>query len=146
MSDAETRLRSKMCANAEKQGFFAANINDRFISGYPDMRFARKDLGQLDVELKILGCAQSSVDSGREVESGITAIQQITLREMNGHGAPAVGLILLPELDKFVFCNFRRIRPKEAIEWGILPHGGQGRVDFERLFKMSFSYLLGLYQ
>lgn len=145
MSDAETRLRSNMCKNAEKQGFFAANINDRFISGYPDMRFARKDLGQLDVELKILGCADSSIANGREVDSGITPLQQITIREMNNHGAAAVGLILLPDQSKFVFCNFRRICPRAALAWGSLPHGGTGRVDFERLFRMSFSYLLGLY-
>jgi len=130
---------------------WGSNVNDRFVSAKPDMRLAhhwslRPDFCQLDVELKILGVAQSSIDSDREILSGVTKLQEIEMREMNKHGARAVGLILVPEYDLFVFCNFMRIKVGSALHRGprVLynPRPSEGMaLDFWQLFEKSEVYL-----
>jgi hypothetical protein len=145
MPTAELRLRTRLCDDAEKQGFWSSSVNDRFVAGKPDMRLARKDVGQMDFELKILGCSTSTIQSGRSVLSGVTKLQEIEMREMNKHGAPAVGLILLPETDMFVFCNYKFITPAEAIGWGWVNFkrspATQPCLQFDQLFKIAHEYL-----
>jgi hypothetical protein len=143
--DAEIRLRSRLLDDAEKAGLWGSNVNDRFVSAKPDIRLAYKEWGQRDIELKILGVADSTIRSGREVLSGVTKLQEIEMREMNKHGAPAVGLILIPEYSVFVFCNFKHIIPRDAMAGpniGFNSRKADGpAIDFFQLFQQSELYL-----
>lgn len=140
--NAETRLRLKLCEAAVKQGFWASNTNDKFVGGKPDFRISRKDTGQMDIELKILGVQPSTIKSNRVVNSGITPLQKIELREMNAAGAPAVGLIYIPEYEKMVFTNFETFSPGEALSHRWVEYvGGEKQVDFVSLLLNAWDYL-----
>lgn len=144
MSQEETELRARMVADAKKLGYWSRSVNDRFVSGYPDMRFSKKPLGQLDVELKILDCAQSTVQKGAEVKSGLTKLQQIELRDMNEAGAPAVGLVLIKPLGLFTLWNHKRIDIDKALDFHIpyTPYPKKDPcVNFDDLFNLAFKYL-----
>jgi hypothetical protein len=150
MGSAELRLRSRILNDAKASGLWGSNVNDRFVSAKPDIRLSCRwctiNFWQLDVELKILGVAQSTIDSDREVLSGVTKLQEIEIRDMNRGGARAVGLILIPEYDLFVFCNFKKIRVGTAINRGprvlFNPRKAEGpALDFWQLFAASEEYL-----
>lgn len=138
---AELRLRTAILDAAAEQGFWTSNTNDRFVSGKPDMRMARIDVGQMDFELKILGCSHSTIESGRSVLSGVTKLQEIELRDMNLAGARAVGLILLPDVGRFVFCNYKNIVPKEALQISVPWDSKAKYVDVRQIFLMATTYL-----
>lgn len=148
-NDAEVRLRSRILGDAKEAGLWGSNVNDRFVSAKPDMRLAYREWGQLDVELKILGVHQTTIDSGREVLSGVTKLQEIELRDMNAHGAHAVGLILIPEYDLFVFCNFKTITPKHSligpwVEYTPAKKDGHS-LNFYQLFRQAEKYLRSIH-
>ena len=146
MADIETRVRARLVSDAKRSGFWARSENDRFTSGYPDMRISRADTGQLDIELKILGCSEASFTSEREMESGISALQAIELRDMNKAGAKAVGMVLIPERNEFLFTNTRRFSPGASfaryggLTYRPLPKNGVS-VDFVLLVRMATIYL-----
>lgn len=110
----EVNLRSKLIKRAKKDGFFARNVNDRFNSAYPDFRLSSSKYYPIDVELKILRVSESTLRHGSVVNSGLTRLQTIELREMNAAGMMAVGLIYVEEWKSFVFCNTQRFSPNEA--------------------------------
>jgi hypothetical protein len=145
VGNAEIRLRSRILDDAKQDGLFGSNVNDRFVSAKPDMRLGYRAWGQRDVELKILGVAQSTIDSNREVLSGVTKLQEIEMRDMNKVGMYAAGLILLPEYDLFVFCNFKHIRVGDAMKGPQVrynPRKSDGpALDFFQLFQQSELYL-----
>jgi hypothetical protein len=117
----EVNLRSKLIKKAKEKGFFARNINDRFNSSYPDFRLSHQDYHQMDVELKILRVSDSTLRHGSAVNSGLTRLQAIELRDMNAAGMLAVGLIYVEEWKSFVFCNTQRFVPNESSKFTLIP-------------------------
>lgn len=113
----ELLLQAKIIGNVETskdkasglrgQGFYAEKQSERFKAGRPDLRVARMDLGQLDVELKYY-----SGDWGdHTVEPGFTKLQWLKLKEMNDHGIPAVGLVFFEQYDRLVVTIDRVLQP-----------------------------------
>lgn len=109
----ELLLQAKMIGNTQTikdkasglrgQGFYAEKQSERFKAGRPDLRLARKDVGQCDFELKYLS---ASLEPG--VELGFTKLQWLKLKEMNEHGIPAVGLVYVEQKDLF-FVTLERV-------------------------------------
>lgn len=82
------------------QGFYAEKQSERFKAGRPDIRAARNDLGQLDIELKV--CDADVLHDDGEIEFGFTTLQWLHLKSMNEHGIPAVGLVYLSRMNVFL--------------------------------------------
>jgi hypothetical protein len=130
----EINLRSKLIKKAKEKGFFARNINDRFNSAYPDLRLSNRSYHQMDVELKVLRVSDSTLRHGSIVNSGLTRLQTIELRDMNAAGMLAVGLIYVEGWKSFVFCNTQRFSPNEAARFMSIP------LDAPLLFDMILMY------
>lgn len=122
MTQEEVELRARLVVDALKQGCWATATNDRFVSGKPDMRIAHRDLFQLDIELKIIDPAASTLERGATVATGITKLQAIELRNMNAAGVMAVGMVLLKPLNEFIFCNFEKVNLMQAIKFGSITY------------------------
>lgn len=138
----ETELRQKMIKEAGKQGCWAAGINDKYISGYPDFRIKSPLYPHLDCELKVCRAAASTLTNGREIQSGIEKLQFISLRDMNKFGIPAVGLIYVKEFDVFTFTNDKTWVPQAALD-AFWVEGKKGKPDFDNLIKQAFYFLTG---
>lgn len=134
-----------MIGDAKQQGFWAAGTNDAYIGGKPDFRCSRLDLGQTDIELKILRCQQATWDRGLEVLSGIRKLQEIEMRDMNKAGAIAFGAVLVQCAGVFIFTNFQRVDLKRAKAFGSVPYVHRPKnvpcVDVEELVWMGRKYL-----
>lgn len=90
------------------QGFYAEKQSERFKAGRPDLRVARNDVGQLDIELKYI---EQSLFSGEPVDYGFTKLQWLHLKTMNERGIPAVGLIYFAKNNLFVLTVDRVLDP-----------------------------------
>lgn len=141
----EVNLRSKLIKKAKEQGFFARNINDRFNSAYPDFRLSKRDHHQMDVELKILRVSDSTLRHGSAVNSGLTRLQAIELRDMNAAGMLAVGLIYVEEWKSFVFCNTQRFTPNEASKFMCIPLDAPTLFDLILIYGKLFAIQEGYY-
>src|SRR4051812_43351493 len=86
------------------QGFYAEKQSERFKAGRPDVRVGRSDQGQLDFELKYL-----TADLQAGVETGLTKLQWLHLRDMNSHGIPAVALIYAEQRPNIFFVTLERV-------------------------------------
>lgn len=83
------------------QGFYCEKQSERFKAGRPDLRVARGDLGQLDVELKVCN-ADVVWGAGGDIPLGFTKLQWLHLKTMNEHGIPAIGLVYIAKRDVFL--------------------------------------------
>ena len=117
------------------QGFYATKTSDRFIAGKPDLRIARRDVGQLDVELKVV---DGPVD--REVATGLSKIQRATIQKMNDHGAPAICLVFSSHLGVFYCANVLRANLPE-IGYCVLKLPRPIIIDGLDLFRVAKEYL-----
>lgn len=136
----ETELRQKMVKEANRQGCWARNINDKYISGYPDFRFKSPCYPHLDCELKICRAAASTLGRNKEIQSGIEKLQFIEIRDMNKFEIPAVGLIYIQEMDVFTFTNEKLFVPKHALE-AFWIEANRGKPNFDNLAKQAFRFL-----
>lgn len=150
MTQEEVELRSRMVSDALKQGCWATATNDRFVSGKPDMRMSHKHLFPLDIELKILDVAPSTIYRGETVKTGITKLQAIELRYMNAAGAMAVGMLLLKSTNQFIFCNFEKVNLQQAIRFGTLPYNRLPKKEpcttFLDVFLLARKYVRSIYE
>lgn len=136
----ETELRQRMVKEAGKQGCWAASVNDKYISGYPDFRVKSPLYPHLDCELKICRAAVSTLSTDKEIQSGIEKLQFISLRDMNRAGIPAVGLIYIEKFDVYTFTNNKVWVPKQALDAHWI-EGKRGKPDFDNLIKQAFYFL-----
>jgi hypothetical protein len=130
-------LRDKMLPDLRKQGFKAENISDAFVSGRPDFRIGRKDLGQLDVEFKIIDAVNGTV------QSGLTKLQKIEIREMNKHGMPAICLTMLWSFDpwRYIIHHEREIDLDSDDLYVIDRPSPPGIIDGKKLMELGLYYL-----
>ena len=92
------------------QGFYCEKQSERFKAGRPDLRVARADQGQLDVELKY--CNEEWIsESDEPIAFGFTTLQWLKIKEMNDHGIPTVGLVYMARHDHFLLTLDRVLRP-----------------------------------
>lgn len=136
----ETELRQKLIKHAKDSGYWAKSVNDRFMSGYPDMRLKVPNYPHIDIELKILDSTISALRRRVEVNSGIEALQAIELREMNLHGIPAVGMVYISAIDKFVFTNKRRFVPLLEADLDVV-EGNKGKPNLVSVVNTAYRYL-----
>jgi len=136
----ETDLRQKMVKEAKKQGYWIRSVNDRFNSGYPDLRIKTQS-PQMDMELKVCRIAASSIRHGNITQSGISKLQAIELRDMNKAGIPAVGVLYFPREDWFTFTNYYEFDAWQALADHSI-EGNKGRPDFEVLTRHAMHYLM----
>lgn len=112
----ELLLQAKIIGNKETskdkasglrgQGFYAEKQSERFKAGRPDLRVAKRGLGQLDVELKYF---PGEPEEGADL--GFTKLQWLKMKEMNEHGIPTVGLVFFEQCDRFVVTIDRVLQP-----------------------------------
>lgn len=100
----ELKLQADMIKGLLKQGWFATKTSDRFKAGRPDLRIGHRDFGQMDVELKY----SLEYEDDREYETGLSKLQWLKIKEMNGHGMPAIGLVYVEKLDLFFVTTVLR--------------------------------------
>lgn len=131
----ELQLQSLIIKGLTSQGFYVTKTSDRFIAGKPDLRLGHPDLGQLDVELKVL---DGPVD--REVATGLTKIQVLTLKKMNEHGMPAVGLVFSSHVGVFYCANVLRAHLPE-IGHCVLKLPRPAIISGPDLFRVAKEYL-----
>lgn len=129
------------------QGFLVEKRTERFKSGKPDLRISRKDLGQLDVELKYNDWPKESIWAVREVDTGMTKLQWLTLREYNKHGRPAVCLVYFEAFGTFLITTDQVLRqPLRTPCRYVLPKLPAPQVmDGDDLFNLAMEYLNGRY-
>lgn len=114
-SKPERVLQNYILDVAKNQGFWVSNTNDAFISGKPDMRLSRSDLGQIDIELKMLDISLSTYEACRKVKSGLTKLQFNEIRDMNAGGARAVAMTFYRKTDQFIFFHEEEFVPKMGL-------------------------------
>lgn len=125
-----------------KQGFRAKKVSDRFKAGPPDLRLGRSDLGQLDVELKYNNFP--AISDAVTIDSGMTKLQWLTIRDMNEHGMPAVCLVYFECLNQFVMTTDRILRNPLTGGYPMLSKLPQSRViDGAQLFSVAREFLNG---
>jgi hypothetical protein len=100
----ELKLQADMIKSLLKQGWFATKTSDRFKAGRPDLRIAHRDFGQMDVELKY---SLDYWDVG-DYDTGLSKLQWLKIKEMNGHGMPAIGLVYAEKFDLFFVTTVLR--------------------------------------
>lgn len=137
----ERKFQSEQLLPALKaQGFFASATNDMFKAGKPDFRLARRDLGQLDVELKY------SIDlwePGKQYDTGLVKLQELRMKDMNKAGMPCIGLVYVVPLELFFVTTVLR---------DTLPGSGRCVAKFpkpaviagEDMFNIAMRHLYGL--
>lgn len=86
----EIPLQNAIIKMTRCQPYRVVKTAERFVSGRPDMRFSGASLGQLDVELKVWSKEVVPTDPA---PTGITPLQERTIRAMNQNGQPTVGLV-----------------------------------------------------
>lgn len=125
------------------QGFHAEKRTERFKSGKPDLRIGRRDLGQLDVELKYLDWPKESIEQAREIDTGMTKLQWLNMRRYNEHGIPCICLVFIEAHAEFVMTTKQVLRtPLYKHGQHVLPYVPRPMViDGERLFKVAREHL-----
>lgn len=105
----ELKLQAKIIARFHLQGWFAEKTSDRFKAGRPDLRIGHRDFGQMDVELKY-SLEDWDIDRSEleGYDTGLTKLQWLKIKEMNGHGVPAIGLVFVEKLDLFFVTTVLR--------------------------------------
>ena len=131
----EIPLQGMMIKGLKEQGWFATKTSDRFIAGKPDLRIGHGDFGQLDVELKVV---DGPID--REIATGLTKIQQNTIRRMNEHGMPAVCLVFSNHVGLFYCANVLRANLPE-IGHCVLKLPKPLLISGKDLFTVAMEYL-----
>lgn len=119
------------------QGFFATKTSDRFKAGKPDLRLARLDLGQMDVELKYL---VDELSPSLSVHNGLTKLQWLKIKEMNEHGIPAVCLVYA-EKDDYFYVTTLLYDTLPPVEHRVKSQGKGKVIDGVELFATARSYL-----
>lgn len=137
----ETEYRVKMIKEWRKKKHWVYSINDNFNSGYPDMRIKVEDYPHIDVELKVWRGAASTLQSSKEVNSGLRKLQKIEIRDMNKAGVPAVCAVYLEVVDLFVFTLLEKFNPHEEIMAGMTVEGNGGKPDAAQLVRGAFTFL-----
>lgn len=66
---------------------YISKTHEMLSSGKPDLRVSCPSFGQLDIELK------HKTTGPRGLNTGVTALQEITINNMNAAGMPAVALV-----------------------------------------------------
>ena len=124
------------------QGWFATKTTDRFKAGRPDLRIARADFGQMDVELKyVVDDYNKAPPEG--IPAGLTKLQWLKLKEMNEHGMPAICLVYMEAHKQFfVTTVLRDIFPAANRCVTELPGGKV--IDGAELFKTAMEHLYDL--
>ena len=108
----ELKLQSDLMVGLKRQGWFVTKTSDRFKAGRPDLRTSHNDFGQLDVELKY-SVEQWHPDA--ELDTGLSKLQWLKMREMNQNGIPTIGLVYCePNNLFFVTTVLRETLPPTA--------------------------------
>lgn len=125
------------------QGFHVEKRTERFKSGKPDLRMGRRDLGQLDVELKYIDWPIESIEKARDVDTGMTKLQWLNMRKYNEHGIPCICLVYIEAIERFIITTSqvlrRPLRPDAKTVLKYLPHDIV--IDGVELFQKSREYL-----
>jgi hypothetical protein len=101
----ELKLQEKIMDSLHRQGWFVTKTSDRFKAGRPDLRIGNRRYGQMDVELKY---SLDTWDLPVVLDTGLSKLQRIKIREMNQHGMPAIGLVYSEVLDLFFVTTVLR--------------------------------------
>lgn len=121
----------------QKQGFRAKKTSDRFRSGEPDIRVGRRDLGQLDIELKYYYGLR--IPDG-EFETSIRKLQWLRIIEMNQSGMPAIGLVYIPDSREFLVTSV--LRDTLSDDWRRVPRKlPPSVIDGVQLFGVARRYI-----
>lgn len=135
VSRRETKLRAEIIKDLKGQGFYALSVNDRFASGRPDFRVGRGDLGQLDVELKVIDA------SNGVTQSGLTTLQKIEIREMNKYGMPAVALTYAESRHEFIIHHDKEVDLDSTNLYVIQRSKAPGVIDGRKLMELALYYI-----
>jgi hypothetical protein len=135
----ELVLQSKIIGSLTAQGCLVLKTSDRFKAGKPDLRVGKRGFGQYDYELKF-----SEDEFSTDAPTGITRLQQITLRRMCEHGMPSVGLVYsAPRNTFFVTMLLRDVLPPPP-RCVIRGTTDVQTVDAQQLFNATRDYLYDL--
>lgn len=135
VSRRETKLRAAIVKDLLSQGFYAISVNDRFASGRPDFRYGIHDLGQLDVELKIIDAANG------KVTTGLTTLQRNEIRDMNKSGMPAIALTYAESRGEFIIHHDKEIDLDSTDLYVIQRSKAPGVIDGRRLMELAHYYI-----
>lgn len=120
------------------QGFWISRTVDRIKAGRPDLRIARLDLGHLDIELKYCH------NWGDMVETGLTGLQWLKIRQMNEAGVAAICLVYVPAaicpMPYFVVTTLLRERLL-ASPYRVMELPRPSIIDGAELFRVARLYL-----
>lgn len=107
------------------------------------MRIGRRDLGQLDVELKYNDWPKESIEKAREIDVGMKKIQWINMRTYNEHGMPCICLVYFEALETFYITTDMVLRaPLSRLAPYALPYLPHDMViDGAELFTKAREYL-----
>jgi hypothetical protein len=131
----ETELRGKIIKQWNKDGFYAISVNDRFASARPDMRLGIGGIGQLDIELKYL-------EGGKGVlQSGLTALQKIEIRDMNRASMPAIALTYHDLRRVFIIHHEREVDLDSTGAYVIDRLKGPAVIDARELMAKAYRYI-----
>lgn len=139
----ELKLQAEMLKSFLRQRWFATKTSDRFKAGRPDMRLGQKGYGQIDVELKYNDWPLEELLAASEIDSTMTKLQWLKIKEMNEHGMPAICLIYWQALSAFSVTTLLR-GPLPPASERVLKLPGSEVIKASELFSMSMEHLNGL--
>lgn len=141
----ELILQPKIITSLHKQGFLALKSSDRFKAGRPDLRTGRKDLGQIDFELKYCTEPMSNLwfepGKPREFDTGLRLLQQLKMGEMNEHGMLACGLIYVEAMERFFVTLLLRDVLPPLTRCVLRGNSDDDIIDGEALYAATKGYL-----
>lgn len=139
----EVQLRQKMVDAGKKQGVWIKSVNDRFMSGRPDMRLKASGVPHLDVELKICRLSHRSVLLNQECKTGLSKLQHIEIRDMNAAGVPSVASLYWSDRDIFTFTTSLTFNAGDAIkDVEFQVPGENGKPDMHLFAAKAYEWLI----
>lgn len=136
----ELILQPKLIDSLTAQGCYCERVSDRFKAGRPDVRVGHTELGQLDFELKY--CTLENRKLMSDIDSGMTKLQWLNLRNKNRAAMPAICLIYVQAFDEFVITDVLRPHLQRDV-LRVTRQPGDVWISARELFLTTKAYLQG---